>query len=392
MRVRARSRALKGGRARPPFLVDESAEMRGHAFLTSSAETEAAQESDRIRASYFTHYLVSGFRGAADMSGDGRVTLNEAYQFAFNETLRRTVDTKGGAQHPSYDINLSGTGDVVMTDVRQMTATLVLGEELEGRFFVRTAAQELVVELYKPRGRKVELASRPGTYEVRLERDKGSLVATAEVVDGARVELDPRQFGQAQAPDPRGEGETRWGDSAVAGRNRLEFRAGMWRMGDHGVTVVAGGRQRSSWEGSATRTGCARISRSPSAWTGSASRPAPVSGPAESRWAAVAGFAMPVSLRWNPFKGDHQRQALKPFLSAGLGPVIGVFSGQLRRRPSCVLGHRSRASRLAAALAADSTCSSRARCRWASTRATTRRCPSRSQLACTTTSVAARSA
>jgi hypothetical protein len=100
--------------------------MRGHAFLTSSAETEAAQESDRIRASYFTHYLISGFRGAADLSGDGKVTLNEAYQFAFNETLGRTVDTRGGAQHPSYDINLTGTGDVVMTDVRQTTATIVL--------------------------------------------------------------------------------------------------------------------------------------------------------------------------------------------------------------------------------------------------------------------------
>ena len=49
-----------------------------------------------------------------------------------------------------------------MTDVRQTTATLVLGEELEGRFFVRTAAQELVVELYKPRGRSVELAVEAG--------------------------------------------------------------------------------------------------------------------------------------------------------------------------------------------------------------------------------------
>jgi uncharacterized caspase-like protein len=78
---------LKGGKARPAFLVDESANMRGHAFLTSSAETESAQESDRIGASYFTHYLISGFRGAADLSGDGKVTLNEAYQFAFNETL-----------------------------------------------------------------------------------------------------------------------------------------------------------------------------------------------------------------------------------------------------------------------------------------------------------------
>ncbi len=173
---------LKGGKARPAFLVDASANMRGHAFLTSSAETEAAQESDRIRASYFTHYLISGFRGAADSSGDGRVTLNEAYQFAFNETLGRTVDTKGGAQHPSYDINLSGTGDVVMTDVRQTTATLVLGEDLEGRFFVRNAARELVVELYKPRGRRVELGVEPGAYEVRIELPK--VVAPREGIRG----------------------------------------------------------------------------------------------------------------------------------------------------------------------------------------------------------------
>src|SRR6185436_8809935 len=61
---------LKGGRVRPAFLVDESANMRGHAFLTSSAATETAQESDRIRASYFTHYLISCFRVAADLSGD----------------------------------------------------------------------------------------------------------------------------------------------------------------------------------------------------------------------------------------------------------------------------------------------------------------------------------
>ena len=82
---------LKGGRTRPAFLVDESADMRGHAFLTSSAETESAQESDRIRSSYFTYYLISGFRGAADLSGDGKVTLNEAYQFAFNETADRVA-------------------------------------------------------------------------------------------------------------------------------------------------------------------------------------------------------------------------------------------------------------------------------------------------------------
>ncbi len=136
---------LKGGKILKPFMVDEATEMQGHAFLTSSAETEAAQESDYLGASYFTHYLVSGLRGAADVNTDGKITLNEAYQFAFQETLGQTVNSRAGAQHPSYDIKLSGTGDVIITDVRQTTATLVLAASLEGRVFVRNARQELVV-------------------------------------------------------------------------------------------------------------------------------------------------------------------------------------------------------------------------------------------------------
>lgn len=142
------------------------------------------------------------------------------------------MDSKGGAQHPPYDISMSGTGDVVMTDVRQTTATLVLGEALEGRFFVRNAAQELIVELYKPRGRRVELAVEAGTYDIRLEREKESLAARTEITDGSRVVLDPRQFGQAPAPEPT----ARRGDTppppphAVSGRNRLDLVLGMWDL------------------------------------------------------------------------------------------------------------------------------------------------------------------
>jgi hypothetical protein len=39
------------------------------------------------------------------------VTLNEAYRFAFDETLARTETTSGGPQHAAYDISLAGTGD-----------------------------------------------------------------------------------------------------------------------------------------------------------------------------------------------------------------------------------------------------------------------------------------
>jgi hypothetical protein len=95
-----------------------------------------------------------------------------------------------------------------MTDVRQTTATLVLGEELDGRFFVRNAAQELVVELYKPLGRKIELGLEPGDYEVRLDREKASMLAKTRVDDGATVVLGAQQFGVVDARDDEDAGRS----------------------------------------------------------------------------------------------------------------------------------------------------------------------------------------
>ena len=335
---------MKSGRPRPAFLVDESTDMRGHAFLTSSSESEAAQESDRIRASYFTHFLISGFRGAADSSGDGKVTLNEAYQFAFSETLGKTVDTKGGAQHPSYNINLSGTGDIVMTDVRQTTATLVLGEELEGRFFIRTAARELVVELYKPRGRRVALAIEPGTYEVRVERDKESLTTRVEVAEGTSATVDQQQFGPAATEPSRRRGDESRPRFAVTGRNRLELVGGTWRTGDNGATIragssaldVFGGLQYTRYvrENLAVTFGMEAIGVESGSSVGDNGIAA----------GTVGGFAMPLGVRWNPFKGDFRTRALKPFVAIAAGPVFAASSGSFVGHDTISAGSETRAT------------------------------------------------
>ena len=320
-------RRIKSGRTRPAFLVDESADMRGHAFLTSSAATEAAQESDRIRASYFTHYLVSGFRGAADLSGDGKVTLNEAYQFAFQETLGRTVDTRSGPQHPSYDISLSGTGDVVMTDVRQTSATLVLPGDLEGRFFVRNAAQELIVELYKPLGRPVELGVEPGTYEVRAEIRKSSLVAKANVPDGGTFVLEPRQFGPAAVEATRRRGGANAPPYAVAGRNRLEIRFGTWHVSDNGSTVAAGVYARDLVAGAQyTRYVDERFAVTFGIEAAGAESGASV-GP-DGIFAGTSDLvAFRIGARWNPWGRHRYAEAMKPFFAASVGPVLGASSG-----------------------------------------------------------------
>ena len=189
---------IKGGQRKEAFLVDVSSDTRGYAFLTSSSAEETAQESDRLKGSFFTHYLVSGMRGAADVSRDGKVTLNEAYQFAFHETLAQTVDTRGGAQHAAYDINLSGTGDVVMTDVRETSAALRLGEDLAGRVFVSNSDRDFVAELFKEGGRVIELGLEAGQYDIHLEREEELLLAKAELVDGGEMSLFEAQFKPVQ--------------------------------------------------------------------------------------------------------------------------------------------------------------------------------------------------
>jgi hypothetical protein len=200
---------IKGGKKRLPFLMDSAYDMRGFAVMTSSSANEASQESDIIRSSFFTHYLISGMRGAADMSQDGRITMNEAYQFSFNETLAQTTKTLSGPQHPYTDIQMSGTGDVVMTDVRRASVILVLGEDIFGQLFIHDRDDRLVVELTKSPGRKIELGLEKGEYRVINIPEGGVFESTIELNEGDEYELTPAEFAETDVEytTPRGRRE-----------------------------------------------------------------------------------------------------------------------------------------------------------------------------------------
>jgi hypothetical protein len=161
------------------------------------------------------------------MTGDGRVTLNEAYQFAFNETLAQTTSTEGGAQHPSYDIKMSGSGDVVMTDLRETSSTLVLGEGQYGRFYVLDSDRQLVAELHKALGRRVELGVEPGTYDVFVEQDATRRTASVTLADGERRELTAAELHATKLLPSRRRGPE---DRADLLDGRLRAQIGVHRL------------------------------------------------------------------------------------------------------------------------------------------------------------------
>ena len=207
---------LKGGTRQPPFLLDESSSMKGHAYISSSSADEAAQESDRISGSFFTYFLISGLRGAADSTRDGQVSLNEVYHFAFNETLARTENTQGGAQHPSYNIQLTGTGDLTLTDLRVAASTLSFEEGVQGRLFVRNAGGRLVAELAKEPSVVIALGLPAGQYRVTLEQGQRLFEAVIDIRPGRPESLGPRHFAPAkrQPTVSRGDGEAEAADGA----------------------------------------------------------------------------------------------------------------------------------------------------------------------------------
>ncbi|MGC4117345.1 MAG: caspase family protein [Myxococcales bacterium] len=157
----------KGGKPAPAFAIRLSDELTtsGEAFLTSSAADEVALESREVAGSYFTHHLVSGLRGAADTSGDGQVTLAEAYRYAYDKTLSATAATLAGAQHPAYDFRLSGQGELVLTMLQKANASIELPSGLDRALITDVTRDQVVAEVTGGSGRTVALT--PGTYGVR---------------------------------------------------------------------------------------------------------------------------------------------------------------------------------------------------------------------------------
>lgn len=185
---------LKGVKVKPPFLNNSAYDMKGYAFMTSSSPVEPSQESGYLKGSIFTHYLISGLRGAADLSEDKIITLNEAYQYAYRETLIHSQQTEHGPQHPGYNIQMSGKGDVIMTDIKQSTSLLIIEKGISGRLFINNSKGNLVVEINKTAGKQIAIGLEPDNYQVILKNGKQSMKAACRLTGSSNCILKAEEF------------------------------------------------------------------------------------------------------------------------------------------------------------------------------------------------------
>ena len=252
---RSRPRA-KGLRRVEPFAIaldDRRDGPRGRVVMLASSDGEDAQESDVLGGGIFTHYLVSGLRGAADRDGDGQVTFDEAYSWAFARTLRHSASGEGGLQHAEREVDLSGAGAIVLTRPEDADASLVLPADSDVQYLVyRLPTGSVFAEAWGRAERRLALALPAGRFLVQRRGAGRYGAAEVAIPWGGRAELRAEDFeaipltrliargGQVLADRHElGLGYAALGDPARAVGHRLELRYG-FRFDDLAVTIGIG--------------------------------------------------------------------------------------------------------------------------------------------------------
>jgi len=206
----------KGARRAPAFEIEAtgSQETRGLVLLSSASADEEAQESDEIGGSYFSQYLVSGLRGDADLSRDRRVTLSEAYAYAYARTVADTAESAAGAQHPTFSFDLKGNADLVLTDLTNRREGLyVPASAPAGTYYFIDASGSIAAEVVKPADADRQIALPAGRYHVRRRLADRLRIGEIRVSEGQLQTLDESQLRDARFSDDPVKGSSR--DSGV---------------------------------------------------------------------------------------------------------------------------------------------------------------------------------
>lgn len=193
-----RTARSKGGfQSAPSFAIrlDAPEGMKGFVTLRSASNGEASQESDELKGGVYTHYFLNALRGAGDLDRDRRVTLSEAYQYAYRQTVRRSAASSGNVMHPSIDMDLSGTGDLVLTKSRKSHARVVLPAGKDQRYLVfARPSGTLVSEVWSAGDRPTRLAVPSGKYLIHRRASEGGGAYTFSVRRGKEEVVSSEKF------------------------------------------------------------------------------------------------------------------------------------------------------------------------------------------------------
>ncbi len=208
----------KGGDVIPPIQIpsEEISLPKGEIVITSGTDLEEALESSEYQGSFFTHHFISGLRGGADFNLDGKVSLTEAYTYTSQNTAR-AASLHNRQQHPTFEFNVSGSGEIYLTNLAGGAPLLFLSPPQAGEFLIYNKnTRALVAEVLKKEGSPQYVALPEAMVLVRkkgpdyyTEQEIASMRGgfyNFQEVDGQRIKISPARRILSYSAAGRGQG------------------------------------------------------------------------------------------------------------------------------------------------------------------------------------------
>jgi hypothetical protein len=208
---------VKGASPAADFSVQSVQDLNstGVAVMASSTGSELSQESRELGSSYFTHHLLASLRGAGDRDRNGRVSLDEAYAYAYQNTLADTARTQVGSQHATLETALTGRGDVPLSYPVDADAQLAFSGDISGKVLVQQAGHGAVMaELVKAAGVPMLIALPSGHYEVLVRGKTSARSCDVTLTRGQVAAIALQQCTEVPLPEDlaKSEGKRRLAD------------------------------------------------------------------------------------------------------------------------------------------------------------------------------------
>jgi hypothetical protein len=182
----------------------------GRIILTASDSTQFAWEGDKVIGetdrSLFTHFLVEGLEGEADLDGDGQITVDELYDYAYERVRLATPK-----QSPSKFSNKQ-QGEIVLRqsmrleDIKSIPLPAPILDSIENPFAdIRLGAVQQLSKLLHGKNRGLARSAREALESISENDDSRQVSrAAAQALELARTQAGSPtirlETEEAQAP------------------------------------------------------------------------------------------------------------------------------------------------------------------------------------------------
>jgi basic membrane protein A len=173
----------------------------GRIILTASDSTQFAWEGNKVIGetdnSLFTHYLIEGLEGEADQDGDGRITVDELYDYAYEKVKLATPK-----QTPSK-FSSKQQGEIVLRqnmrieDIKPVSLPSELIDEIDDtRPYVREAAVQKLEKIIQGRNIGLARSAREALEKIVADENTTRRVAQAamQILESIRQKAEEERL------------------------------------------------------------------------------------------------------------------------------------------------------------------------------------------------------